>query len=76
LFKVIIATRKRILFEGDAWSVFLPGAEGEFEVMEFHKAILSLLKKGRIVVDWKQSFSIQRGVVRVAEGQLAAAVEE
>jgi len=44
--------------------------------MEFHKAILSLLKKGRIVVDWKQSFSIQRGVVRVAEGQLAAAVEE
>ena len=34
------------IFEGTAMSVILPGAEGEFEILDFHKPIISKLKKG------------------------------
>ncbi len=75
MFKTTIMTRDTVLFEGETWSVFLPGATGEFEVLEMHKPIVSLLKEGKIIIDWKKNIPINRGAVRMADDELVAIVE-
>lgn len=72
----IILTPERILYEGETRSVFLPGDTGEFEVLEFHKPIISKLKEGTIVLDWKTEIPVKGGAVRVSSNRLTAIVEE
>ena len=76
MFTVAILTPERVLYEGKAWSAFLPGATGEFEILEFHKPIISRLKEGAIVLDWEKEIPIKGGAVRVADNRLTAIVEE
>ncbi len=76
MFKAIIATSAKTLFEGQVESVFLPGLTGEFEVLAFHKPIMSLLKEGRIIIDGSKEIPIKRGAVRMSGDELAAIVEE
>ena len=64
-----------ILFQGQSKCVFLPGDEGEFEILDFHKPIMSRLKKGTIVVDNNKEFPIQGGVVKMNHQSLVAMVE-
>jgi F-type H+-transporting ATPase subunit epsilon len=75
MFKATIMTSKEVLYEGPAWSVFLPGSTGEFEILELHKPIVSVLKAGRIIIDWKKEIPIKRGAVRMAGSELVAVVE-
>ena len=76
MFKATIVTPIRTLYQGEAWSVFLPGASGEFEVLELHKPILSLLRKGRIIIDWQKQIPINSGTVKMTGDELIAIVEE
>ena len=76
MFNVTIITPTKSLYEGKAWSVFLPGATGEFEVLELHKPIISLLGQGRIIVDWNKEIPIAKGAVRMSGDELVAVVEE
>jgi len=76
MLKVTLLNPKRTVFEGEAKSVFLPGEEGEFEVLEFHKALISLLRQGEIVIDGTKSFVITKGIVRVHKNEVVALVEE
>lgn len=76
MFKATILTSDKILFEGDVWSVFFPGAEGEFEVLEWHKPILSLLRRGNIVIDGTKKVPVERGAMRMSGDELVAVVEE
>ena len=76
MFKATVMSLSKTLFEGSAWSVFAPGATGEFEILDLHKPIVSLLKKGKIVIDWKKEISIKRGAVRMSGDELVAVVEE
>ena len=76
MFKATVITSARTLYEGEAWSVFLPGSTGEFEVLELHKPIVSLLKKGRIIVDGNKEIPINRGAIRMSGDELVAVVEE
>lgn len=64
-----------VLFEGLAESVVLPGVQGEFEVMDFHKPIMSKLKEGNILVDNVKEFSIQGGIVKMSVQSVIALVE-
>ena len=75
MFKATVVTLNNTLFEGSAWSVFAPGATGEFEILDLHKPIVSVLKSGRIIIDWKKEIPIKRGAVRVAGSELVAVVE-
>lgn len=60
----------RIVYEGDAERVLLPGVMGCLEIVEEHVAIVSLLKAGEIILDDARSelgqkeFSIQQGLMR------------
>jgi len=76
MFNATILTPERILFQGDAWSIFLPGDTGEFEILDLHKPITSLLKEGNIIVDWKKEIPIRAGAVKMVANQLVAIVEE
>ena len=61
---VLILSPEKEIFEGKAESVSLPGEQGTFEVLPFHKNLLSRLLSGSVIVDGRV-FSIQRGIVKV-----------
>ena len=72
---VLIVTPERVLFQGKASDVTLPGEAGVFEVLAHHKPILSLLIGGDIIVD-DTAFAIKRGVAEVMNNRIQAIVEE
>jgi len=74
MLKVSVMDQRQVLFDGVAHSVILPGDYGEFEVLEFHKTIISLLKQGEIIID-NVGFPISRGIVRMKDDELVALVE-
>jgi F0F1-type ATP synthase epsilon subunit len=76
MFKVTILNPKRIIYEGQAKSVFLPGDTGEFEVLELHKSIISTLRRGEIIIDWNKSVAISKGIMRMRKDELVVLVEE
>lgn len=76
MFKVTVLDSQRVLFEGEANRVFLPGDTGEFEVLELHKPLISLLKEGMVVIDGDQAIPISSGIVRVRKDELVVLVEK
>ena len=72
--QVMIAAPKRILFNGTARSVSVPGEQGTFEILPLHRPLVSRLLAGPIVIDGK-AFFIRRGVARVADDIVVAVVE-
>ena len=73
---VTILSPKHVVFEGEAKSVFLPGDMAEFELLDFHAPIISLLRAGNIVMDWKEKIPIKKGMVRFDDGDCVVLVEE
>jgi F-type H+-transporting ATPase subunit epsilon len=74
--KVTILSPKHVLFDGEARSVFLPGDLAEFEIQDYHAPIVSLLRPGKVVVDWKQAVTIKRGMVKFDNNECMVLVEE
>ena len=72
---VSILNPKKVLFKGKARSVIVPGEQGVFEILPFHKRILSRLVSGILVVD-DQELSIKRGVIKVDQNKVTITVEE
>jgi F-type H+-transporting ATPase subunit epsilon len=75
LLDVVVMNPRDILFEGKAKSVIVPGEQGTFEIMPFHKRILSRLVSGRIYVD-ESSFSIYRGIIKVNQNTVTIVAED
>jgi F-type H+-transporting ATPase subunit epsilon len=74
--KVTILNPKRVVFEGEARSVSLPGDQAEFELLDFHAPIVSLLRPGRVVIDWRTAIPIKRGMVKFDNNDCMLLVEE
>lgn len=74
--KLKILNPKHVIYDGDAESVFLPGDLAEFEILEFHAPIVSLLRPGKVVVDWKTSIPIKKGMVKFDNNECMILVEE
>ncbi len=74
MFKISISDQERKLYEELVSRVSLPGAEGEFAVLDFHAPMISLLKAGKILVDGKY-LPIRRGIALVARNELFVLVE-
>lgn len=75
LFDVVVLSPREVIFEGQAKSVILPGEEGVFEVLPFHKRLLSRLISGKIFID-EQSFPVKRGIAKVEQNKLTIIMEE
>jgi len=74
MIQVSIINQAQIIFEGVANNVVLPGDYGEFEIMQFHWPIVSILIKGEIIID-NMGFPISKGIARFGEEKLVALVE-
>ncbi len=74
--KILILTPARTIYDGEAWSVFLPGSEAEFEIMNNHKPIMSHLKEGQIFFDWKKTVTLKKGIVKASHNEVMALIEE
>lgn len=74
LLDVTLLNPKEIIFEGSAKSVVVPGEGGVFEIMPFHKRILSRLLRGIILIDEK-NFPVNRGIIKVNQGKVTIIVE-
>jgi F-type H+-transporting ATPase subunit epsilon len=72
---VTVLNPKEVLFEGKAKSLILPGEQGVFEVLPFHKRFLSRLLSGIMFIDDK-NISIQRGIVKIEQNRVTIIVEE
>ena len=75
MFSVVILNPQKILFEGQAKKVFLKGDEGEFEILENHAPVISVLSKGKVVIDGKTSVSVRSGIVRFEKDSLVVLAE-
>jgi F-type H+-transporting ATPase subunit epsilon len=72
---VVVVSLDKILFEGKASSVLLPGEQGVFEVLDYHKPLVSRLVKGNVIVD-QNVFAIRRGMVGVQSNKTTIIMEE
>ena len=68
-----IVTPEKKIFEGEVTIVTFPGADGSFQVLDHHAAMISLLKEG--VVEYKskalkQQIHITGGVVEVLKNNV------
>ena len=74
--KVTILNPKHVLFEGEARNVFLPGDIAEFELMDHHAPIVSLLRPGNVLIDGETAIPIKRGMVKFDNNECMILVEE
>ena len=74
MLELSIRTPEQILFEGRAASIILPGEMGVFEVLPFHKPLMSRLISG-IIIFGQTKISITRGIVRVAGNKVTAIIQ-
>lgn len=72
---VTVLNPTKIIFSGKAPNVILPGEEGVFEVLPYHKPIMSRLISGVLYVG-EESFPIQRGIVRADKNSVVIIIEE
>ena len=66
-----IISPQQVIFSGEVSEVFLPGKEGNFEVLNDHAPIISLLQKGEIKVTktdgTREIFNTEHGFVEVLD---------
>lgn len=74
--KLTILNPKHVLYDGEAKNVFLPGDLAEFELLDWHAPIMSLLLEGDVVVDWERRIPIKNGMVRFDKNECVILVEE
>ncbi|MBF0385629.1 MAG: hypothetical protein HQL27_07125 [Candidatus Omnitrophica bacterium] len=75
-FRCMILSPKRLVYENDVNSLFLTGDKSEYEILAYHYPLLGVLKKGNIVVDWKEKIPIEGGVIRFFANECTILVEE
>ena len=80
MLNVVILTPDREIFNGTAEAVFVPGTNGQFEILSGHAPIVSSLTEGKIMLvgsDGKnQSFNIRKGFVEVLKNAVSLLVQE
>lgn len=67
-FNLVISKVNQLLFSGEAYSVNLPGVEGQFTVLPHHEPLISILAKGTIKIDTaekRREFDVKKGICEV-----------
>ena len=74
MLKLKIVSPERVEFEGEVESVKVPGALGNFEILQNHAPIISSLQKGVVEYDGKQ-LAVTGGFVAVQKNEVSVCVE-
>ncbi|MFH1459975.1 MAG: hypothetical protein ABIG64_06335 [Candidatus Omnitrophota bacterium] len=72
---VTVLSPEKTVWQGRANRVILPGESGVFEVLPFHKQLLSRLISGTIIID-EELFPIYRGVAQVGNNRVMIIIEK
>jgi F-type H+-transporting ATPase subunit epsilon len=77
-FTLIISKVNESLFNGEAYSVTLPGSEGELTILAGHEPLITILKKGTITIrhgnDEITKISVEKGLLETSNGQVTVLV--
>ncbi len=75
--KLTIVSPEKILYQGEAESVTVPGTKGEFEVLDQHAPIISSLQGGKLRYKAGQvvQMEIKGGFIDVAANEVSICVE-
>lgn len=76
--KLTIVSPEKIVYDGMASSVAVPGTKGAFEVLDNHAPIISSLQGGIITVrsdEGEQQFAIRSGFIEVARNEASICAE-
>lgn len=65
--KVIISRVDKVLFEGEAKELLVPGVDGDMTILSHHSPLVTVLRKGKVRVrdDQEHSFDIEKGILEV-----------
>ena len=74
MLKLKIVSPEKVEFCGEAESVKVPGAQGNFEILTNHAPIISTLQKGIVEYDGKQ-LAILGGFVEVQKNEVSLCIE-
>jgi F-type H+-transporting ATPase subunit epsilon len=72
---VQLISTEEIVFEGRANSIVFPGENGVFEILPYHKPLVSRLIAGNVVIDGRL-YPIRRGLVGVNRNKATIIVEK
>ncbi len=72
--EVTVISSEKVIFEGKARSVIMPGEYGVFEVQPLHKDMLTRLISGTLSID-DRGLRIKRGVARVSNNRVVVIIE-
>ena len=72
---VIVVNPQKVIFEGEAGSVLLPGEQGVLEILSYHKPLLTRLLGGDVIIDGR-CLPIHRGICKVESNSVALIVED
>jgi F0F1-type ATP synthase epsilon subunit len=72
---VSVVNPTKIIFKGGAKSVIVPGESGVFEILPFHKRILSRLISGTLTIDGRE-LTIKRGIAKADQNRVTIIIEE
>lgn len=73
---LLVLNPRRVVYEGEAGSVVLPGDRGEFEIMDYHVPLVGLLRQGYVTVDWQTRLPIKNGIVKFDRNECVVVIEE
>ncbi len=78
-FHLTISSVAETKFDGDAFSVLVPGVEGEMEILAEHEPMISTLKAGTITIKTQadkdgEKFVIKKGILEVANNRVVVIV--
>ncbi|MFH1782522.1 MAG: hypothetical protein ABH848_02785 [Candidatus Omnitrophota bacterium] len=75
LVNIAILSPTRTVFNGKGSVLTFPGEQGVFEVLGFHKRMMTRLISGVIFVDNK-TFPLKRGMCKVDQNKVTVVIEE
>ena len=64
------------MYQQEVESAFFIGDQGEYELLAYHYPVIGILKKGNIILNWKEAVPIKFGVIRFFANDCIVLVEE
>ncbi|MBP3845707.1 MAG: F0F1 ATP synthase subunit epsilon [Prevotella sp.] len=75
MLKLKIVSPEKIEFTGEVERVVVPGLQGQFEILNNHAPIISVLQKGTVIYD-KEELPILGGFVEVQKNEVSLCIEK
>jgi len=72
---VMLISSEEVVFEGKAASVIFPGEYGVFEILTYHKPVVSRLIRGDVIIDGRM-YPVRRGLMGLNHNKATIIVEK